>query len=88
MPIMVIAASRMRVRHIFDRKLKLSSNSTTTSGRCCSIAAWNSDSSAASIASNTATSKPSVRSTVAACNVLSGGYGFIFACCFGSSCRK
>ena len=33
MPTIVTAASRMRVRHIFDRKLKLSSYSTTTDGR-------------------------------------------------------
>ena len=53
---MVSAASRIRARHIFDRKWKLSSCSTTNRGRSTASRSANADSSSASIASNTATS--------------------------------
>ena len=84
---MARADSRIRSVHILVRKLKLSSTSATTRGRtACSISA-NASVPGASMASKSATPCPRSRSTAAVMSVASGGYGFIFSTCLGSSSR-
>src|SRR5438046_2524657 len=46
------ASSRFRVKHILVRKLKLSSQSATMRGRCCSSAAWKASGEYSSVQSN------------------------------------
>ena len=82
------AASRMRPRHILVRKLKLSSYSTTTSGRVVCREASKSSTPSASIASNRLTVCPICRSSAATWIVASGGYGLPRSHCFGSNRRK
>ena len=77
-PAMKNASSRFRVKHIFVRKLKLSSHRATSRGRCRQRRA-KPCSGSCNVESNTATSKPAARSHAAASNVCSGGYGCIFA---------
>src|SRR5258706_8634912 len=72
------AASRIRVVHIFVRKLKLSSRSATTAGRSRESAEWKPPSSGSSMASKSDTETPSRFSTAAARSVASGGGGLLF----------
>jgi hypothetical protein len=72
-PIIRSAASRIRVVHIFVRKLKLSSRIPTTRGREAASAAVNSSSPSESIASKRATGTPRSRRTAAVTSVASGG---------------
>ena len=76
------ASSRLRVRHILLRKVEIVFANHHQPGRHVESAFETLCSGASSVTSQTSTARPRLRSTAAASNVCSGGYGCIFSTCF------